>query len=306
MGALARMRRVSLDPKNLITFLITLVLVVGESRYGIVGGYGKLATTLGTAVGTELLLSLFLLGRRPGLQSAYVTGISLTMLLRPQAGLDWPFVVGPFLAIASKYVLRYRGRHVWNPSNLAIAALVLLAPHRIAVLSHEFGNDLAGNAVIWFFGILIAARARILHVTATYVLCFVALAVPRALWTGTPLAAEIGPLTGPMYQLMIFFMLTDPRTSVSTRRGRMLTVAVIALVEAAMRLGNDFHVPGAAIFAPAPPILALSLVGPAAMVLDLRRAARRAPIPTIPACPGPSAPSPIGGKALVKAGERTT
>jgi len=262
-------------PKNLITLLITLILVVGEWRYGIVGGYYKLALTLGSCLVAELALSWFLLGRMPYLQSAYITGVSLSMLVRPQAGLVWPFVVGAALSIGSKYVLRYRGRHLWNPSNLGLAVLLLLAPTQVALLSHEFGNDVLANTVIWSVGLLVAARARVLHISLTYALAFVALAALRSVWIGTPLLAEIAPLTGPMYQLLIFFMLTDPRTTVGSRRGRILTVTLIAVLEAAIRLGNDFDLAWARPFAPAPPIMALAIVGPIALAIDLFRRADR-------------------------------
>jgi len=145
-------------PKNLIAFLITLILVVGEWSYGIAGGYKHIALTLGACVLTEIAFSLLLLKKFPRLQSAYISGISLTLLLRPQAGLIWPFLIGAGLSISSKYVLRYRGRHLWNPSNFGLAALVLIAPDRVALLSHELGNALAGNAVIWFVGLLVASR----------------------------------------------------------------------------------------------------------------------------------------------------
>lgn len=260
-------------PKNLITALITLILVVGEWRYGVVGGYTKLALTLGTCVGTELVLSLLLLGRMPQLQSAYVTGISLTVLLRPQAGLVWPFVVAAALAIGAKYVLRARGRHLWNPSNFGLSVLLLLAPAKVALLSHELGNDVLGNSVIWFVGLLIVWQARMAHITLAYAASFSLLAVLRSFVVGTPVLAELAPLTGPMYQLLVFFMLTDPRTTAAGRRGQIATVVVIALLEAAMRLANDFELPGAAVFAPAPPILALFIVGPIALALDLRRRA---------------------------------
>jgi hypothetical protein len=260
-----------LEPKHYATLLITVIVVAAEISYDAVGGFPKIAMTLGVCVAAEAVLSLFLLGRWPALQSAYVTGISLTILLRPQGGLVWPFVAGALLSIGSKYVLRYRNRHLWNPSNFGIACLLLLAPNRVAILGTEFGNDLGGVVVIWALGLLIASRARILHVSATYALSFAALAGVRSLVTGTRLLAEIAPLTGPMYQLMVFFMLTDPRTTVGTRRGRMITVACIALLEAALRLANDYNLPGAALFAPAPPILALAILGPIALFLDLRR-----------------------------------
>lgn len=264
----------AIDPKYLIVFLITLVLVVGEARYSILGGYERLATTLGICIATELVLSWWLRGRVANVASAYITGISLALLIKPQANILWPFALGAFLSIASKYVLSYRGRHLWNPSNFAIALLVLVAAESVAILSHHWGNDLRINLVIWAFGLAVAWRARVLHVTLTYVACFIVLALLRNLIVGGPLLAELAPITGPMYQLFVFFMVTDPRTTVSTRRGRMVVVAIVAVVETLIRLGGDFQF---ALLRPlyvSPPLLALAIVGPIAMLWDLHRTAR--------------------------------
>ena len=263
-----------LDPRYLVSFLITLVLVVGEARYGILGGYDRLAVALGVCVATELALSRWLRGRFVNPQSAYITGISLALLIKPRVDLLWPFALGGFLAIASKYVLQYRGRHLWNPSNFAIALLLLTAPASVAILSRQWGNDLATNAVIWCFGLLIASRVRMLHVTLSYVACFVALAALRHEIAGTPVLAEIAPITGPMYQLFIFFMITDPKTTVSTVRGRMIVAAAVAVAEAVIRVAGDFHVAALNPLYPAPPILALAFVGPVANLIDLYRTGR--------------------------------
>lgn len=263
------------DPKYLIVLLITLVLVVGEARYSILGGYDRLATTLGTCIATEVLLSRLLRGRVANISSAYITGISLALLIKPQANILWPFALGGFLAIGSKYVLTYRGRHLWNPSNFAIALFVLVAADSVAILSHQWGNDLRINLVIWAFGLAVASRARVLHVTLTYVVCFVVLAVARHLIVGGPLLAELAPITGPMYQLFVFFMVTDPRTTVGTRRGRMVVVAIVAVVETIIRLAGDFQVSLLRPLYPSPPLLALAIVGPIAMWWDLHRQARK-------------------------------
>jgi len=267
-----------LDPRYLVSFLITLVLVLGEARYGILGGYDRLAVALGVCVATELALSRWVRGRFANPQSAYITGISLALLIKPRVDLLWPFALGGFLGIASKYVLQYRGRHLWNPSNFAIALLVVAAPASVAILSRQWGNDLATNAVIWCFGLLIASRVRMLHVTLTYVACFVALAALRHWVVGGPLLAEIAPITGPMYQLLIFFMITDPKTTVSTVRGRIIVAAAVAVAEAAIRLAGDLHVPALNALYPAPPILALAIVGPVANLIDLYRTGRSSPL----------------------------
>ncbi len=269
----ARLGRV--DPRYPVSFLITLILVLGEARYGILGGYERLAIALGVATATELVLSRWLRGSFANVQSAYITGISLALLIKPRADLLWPFALGGFLAIASKYVLQYRGRHLWNPSNFAISLLLVAAPASVAILSHQWGNDLATNAVIWCFGLLIVSRVRMLHVTLTYVACFVALAAVRSLIVSGPLLADIAPLTGPMYQLFIFFMVTDPKTTVSTVPGRMIVAAAVAVLEAAIRLAGDHHLAALSALYPAPPILALAIVGPLGKLIDLYREGRR-------------------------------
>ena len=266
-------RASGVDPRYLIASLITLVLVVAQLRYHMVGGYDRLALALAVCVGTEALLSWFDRGKVVNLLSAYISGISLTLLIKPQGGALWPFVLGGFLAISSKYVLKYRDNHLWNPTNFAITALLLAAPDRVSVLSHQFGNDVTTNLVIWFFGLIIAARVGVLHITLTYVASFVLLNGARALALGQPLLPEIAPITGPMYQLFVFFMITDPRTIVRGRRKQVVVAVIIAVMETLIRFASDRGWPLPTGFNAAPAFLALATVGPVAKWLDLRRRA---------------------------------
>jgi Na+-translocating ferredoxin:NAD+ oxidoreductase RnfD subunit len=266
-----RARTSGIDPRYLIAFLITLVLIAAEFRYHAVGGYQRLAVALLTCVATEALLSWFVRGRIVNLQSAYISGLSLTLLIKPQGGALWPFVLGGFLAIGSKYVLQYRSNHVWNPTNFAIVVLLLAAPSRISVLSHQWGNDLVTNLVIWSFGLLIAARVRVLHITLTYAASYLLLNGLRSVILGQPMLPELAPITGPMYQLFVFFMITDPRTVVKQRHLQIGVAVTIALVEALVRFASDQAWPLPTAFNAAPPLVALWLVGPVAKWIDLHR-----------------------------------
>jgi len=264
-----------IDPRYLIAFLITLVLLAAQLRYHMLGSYDRLVLALGVCVATEALLSWFDRGKVVNLLSAYISGISLTLLIKPQGGALWPFALGGFLAISSKYVLRYRDNHLWNPTNFAICALLLAAPDRISVLSHQFGNDLATNLVIWIFGLIIAARVGVLHITLAYVASFFLLNGLRAAALGQPVIPEIAPITGPMYQLFVFFMITDPRTIVRGRRRQIIVAILIAVMETLIRFASDKGWPLPTAFNVAPPLLALGLVGPVAKWLDLHSAQRR-------------------------------
>lgn len=265
------------DPRYLIAFLITLVLAAAQFRYHMVGGYERLLLALAVCMATETVLSWFDRGRVVNLLSAYISGISLTLLIKPQGGAIWPFVLGGFLAISSKYVLRYREHHLWNPTNFAISALLLAAPDRVSVLSHQFGNDLATNAVIWLFGLVIAKRVGVLHITLAYVLSFLVLGAARALLLGQAVLPEIAPITGPMYQLFVFFMITDPRTVVRGRSRQVAVAVLIAVAETAMRVAAEHGAPMPIAFSADPALLALALVGPVAKLLDLRRPPLRQP-----------------------------
>jgi Na+-transporting NADH:ubiquinone oxidoreductase subunit NqrB len=281
-------RGASIDPRYLIAFLITVVLVAAELRYHMVGGYSRLAVALLTCVVTETLLSWFVRGKVVNLLSAYISGLSLTLLIKPQAEALWPFVLGGFLAIASKYVLQYRNNHLWNPTNFAITTLLLAMPTRISVLSHQWGNDVATNLVIWAFGLVIAARVKVLHITLTYVASFLLLNSARAVVLGQPVLPEIAPITGPMYQLFVFFMITDPRTVVRDRRWQMIVAVIIALAETMIRFGSDQAWPLPTAFNAAPALVALFIVGPVAKWIDLRRGG---PTPAPVSAPAPGSPA---------------
>src|SRR5690242_18597936 len=264
-------RTSKIDPRYLIAFLITLVLVAGQFRYHILGGYDRLVLALGACMATEALLSWFDRGKIVNLQSAYISGISLTLLTKPQGGALWPFALGGFLAISSKYVLRYRDNHLWNPTNFAITVLLLTAPDRVSVLSHQFGNDLGTNLVIWTFGLIIALRVGVLHITLAYLASFLIFGALRASVLGLSVLPEIAPITGPMYQLFVFFMITDPRTIVRERRWQIVVVVLIAIVEAMIRLASDQGWPLPTAFNVGPAFLALAIVGPIAKAIDLSR-----------------------------------
>lgn len=280
-----------LSPPWLISILITVILAVGEWRYQILGGWERLALALGLAMALELALGTLLRGRAPSVQSAYVSGISATLLTKPASGVVWPVAFVALLAIASKYALTYRGRHLWNPTNFAICAMLLIAPNSMSILGGDFGNDLSTNLLIWGLGLVIAYRASVLHVTLTYLVAFLAFAVPRSALNGVPLSIEVAPITGPMYQLFLFFMVTDPRTTVRSRSGRIGVAILVAAMECILRLGNDFGWAWTLPFRPAPAMYALTIVGPAAMAIDLWLAGRN------PRSLAPAGPSAAFGQA---------
>jgi Na+-transporting NADH:ubiquinone oxidoreductase subunit NqrB len=246
----------SLDNKWIAPLFITSILVVGNLSFGMLESYKKTGIAIVASLLTELILSKIYFGKWPILASAYISGISVGILVRSPA--VWPYFVCAVVSIMSKYVLRVNNRHIWNPSNFGIAVLVFLAPETVATLSIQWGNYLLPMIVIWCLGSVIIARLHRFHITGTYVACFIALAFVRSWITGSPWQSEVAPLTGPMYQLFIFFMITDPKTTVKSRKWQAIVVAIVALVEMILRLDQVVYAPFYALF----------MVGPTALLIE--------------------------------------
>jgi hypothetical protein len=248
-----------LDNRYLAPILVTLVLVIGQISFGFLESWSRTFLAIGTAILIEVVLGRLFFGKWPHLASAYISGISIGMLIRSPE--FWPYALCAALSITSKYVLRMDGRHLWNPSNFGIVAMLVLASHVVASLSVQWGNMLLPMVVVWVFGCVIIHRLGRFHITLTYVLSFVAFSLLRAAVTGHPWPAEVAPITGPMYQLYIFFMITDPKTTVRGKRAQCLVVFLVAAVEAGLRLLEFVHAPYYALFA----------VGPVANLVEILR-----------------------------------
>jgi enediyne biosynthesis protein E5 len=256
-------RLLSLDNRFIPPVFITLILLVGHLTFGILESYQKTLLAIGTSILAELVLGRLFFHKWPNLVSAYITGISVGILLRSPA--FWPYALCSLIAITSKYVLRVKGRHIWNPSNFGICAMLFLASEAVASLSIQWGNNLWAMLVIWALGIAIIWRFRRFHICAVYVVSFIVLALLRAWITGEPWQSEVSPITGPEYQLFIFFMITDPKTTVRSKLGQCIVAFSVAVVEFLLRLDQSIYAP----------LYALFIVGPIAMLIEMWMNARR-------------------------------
>ena len=258
-------RRFGIDSRYLAPLLITSILLVGQISFGFLESWSRTFLAIVTAIIVELVVVRLLYGKWPHLASAYVSGISVGILVRSPA--FWPYALCSAISITSKYVLRLRGRHLWNPTNFGIVAMLLLAPDAVAGLSVQWGNNLLPMIVVWVLGTVILRSVGRLHITVTYVGSFLVFAALRAAITGHPVLSEIAPITGPMYQLFIFFMITDPKTTVGPRWAQSLVAVLIAMLETVFRLWQWVYAPFYALF----------IIGPIANLIEIALTAKRAP-----------------------------
>ena len=208
--------------------IVTLAVLLG---YGMVGlgldvGLPQAAVTLAAVQGTQILATWLVGAWRFDPWSALISGLSLCLLLRTESlGLA---AVAAALAIASKFVLRVRDKHVFNPTNFAIVAMLLLTD-RVWVSPGQWGSTATFAFLLGAAGGLVVNRAARADVTLAFLATHALLLLGRSWWLGEPWATPFHRLESGALVLFAFFMISDPRTTPDSRRGRLLFAIVVAL-----------------------------------------------------------------------------
>src|SRR6202034_263092 len=111
----------SLDNRYIAPAFITCILLAGHLSFGILESYQKTLLAIVTSILLELVLGRIFFHKWVHPASAYISGISVGILLRSPA--FCPYALCSAISITSKYVLRVKGRHIWNPSNFGISVM---------------------------------------------------------------------------------------------------------------------------------------------------------------------------------------
>ena len=155
-------------------------------------------------------LGSFLIAVRPDFKSALITALSLTLLLRADS--VWPLIAAATIAIGSKFTLRLHGKHIFNPANIGIVAMVLLTDAAWTTPG-QWGTAVWFAALLAGAGMFITYRAARFDVPLVFLGVFAALIFGRALWLGDPLSIPLLRLENGALVLFAFFMISDPKTT---------------------------------------------------------------------------------------------
>lgn len=276
LASLARRLR---DPRLYQIAVLAALLLYGVLWLDFEVSALQAALLLGTALLTQAACTR--LWHLPAFdpRSALISGLSLCLLLRTSSLLL--AVVAAVITIASKFVLRWHGKHLFNPTNFGIVALMVVT-ERVWVSPGQWGSAAFFAFLMACLGGLVVQRAARADVTWSFLAFYLAVLFGRALWLGQPLAIPLHQLESGAFLLFTFFMISDPRTTPDSRAGRVLFALLVAL-------GAGFvHF---VLYRPNGLLLSLAFLSPLVPLLDRllpgeRHAWRSDPIPV----PAPAPP----------------
>ena len=188
--------------------------------------------------------------------SPLITSLSLTLLLRT----DMALLAGlaAFIAIASKFVIRINGKHIFNPANIAIVTLMLTFD-RVWISSGQWGSAAIGAFALACLGFLVLTRAKRSETTIAFLLAYATIVFGRALWLGDPLSIPLHQLQNGALLIFAFFMISDPKTTPDAAIGRVLYASFVASVAGFISF---------VLYEPHAPVLALIICAPLVPLID--------------------------------------
>jgi len=182
--------------------------------------------TLSATVATQFLFFKFLKIPSSDYRSPLITGLSLCLLFK--TNLIWIYPLAGALAMATKFLIRHKNKHLFNPANAAIVIALILLPNHVWVSPGQWGS------AVWLGFALISLAIIVLNCAgrADMALFFLGswffLIFARAIWLGDPLTIPLHNMQSGALLIFAFFMISDPMTTPDHRGGRFIFAFIVA------------------------------------------------------------------------------
>jgi enediyne biosynthesis protein E5 len=184
------------------------------------------ATYIGTSLALQLSIEIFTKKRYDSWKSALISAFGLCLLLKTNS--LYVAAGAAAISILSKYILRFNGKHIFNPSALGIAVAVYFTGNAW-ISPGQWGS----NAVLFFavisLGFIVVTKVQKLDISIAFLSTFAALLfVRQIIYLGWPMDYFVQSVSTGSLLLFSFFMITDPKTTPNHSLARIVWAMAVA------------------------------------------------------------------------------
>ena len=228
------MSRFPSDPRHYQIAVLASLLVYGMGWLAFDVGWPQVTILLSTVLGTQYLCTKLFGLPAFDPRSPLISGLSLCLLLRANSPL--PMFAAAVITIATKFLLKWNHKHVFNPTNFGIVAMIALTGE-VWVSPAQWGSKLYFAFLMACFGGMVIHKSMRSDVSSAFIVSYAAILLGRAFWLGDPWAIPLKQLQSGALLLFAFFMISDPKTTPDSRTGRILFAVLVALGAAFVQFG---------------------------------------------------------------------
>ncbi|MFK7922822.1 MAG: RnfABCDGE type electron transport complex subunit D [Bacteroidia bacterium] len=217
----------------------------------------RYALLIGICLFSQLVWTRFTTQNYSSWKSAMITALGLCLLLK--ANQFWVLGLAGTIAISSKFLIRYKGKHLFNPANLGIIAAIALTGDAW-ISPGQWGNAAILLFLIGVTGSVVLFKVGRLDTCLSFIITFALLLfIQNVLYKGWPLDHWFHSLTNGSLLLFTFFMITDPATTPNARKARIIWAVGIGVLAFVLTSWQYVHTA---------PIWALVIYAPITAFLD--------------------------------------
>jgi enediyne biosynthesis protein E5 len=131
--------------------------------------------------------------------------------------------------MSSKFLIRLRSKHLFNPGNVGVILALLCLPGTW-VSAGQWGHDVAFAGWFVVLGAVVVRQAKRGDISWAFLIFFLGAVALRVMWLGQRWAVWTHQLQSGSLLLFAFFMISDPMTIPNHHRARILYAALVAVV----------------------------------------------------------------------------
>jgi Na+-transporting NADH:ubiquinone oxidoreductase subunit NqrB len=217
----------------------------------------QIGLTISSCILFQFLFTHFTTKNYSSWKSALITSLGLSLLLKVDA-IYWVFVA-TFIAIATKFLIKYKGKHIFNPANIGVVATILISQHAW-ISPGQWGSNIIYLFIIGSLGFLVIKKVARIDIALSFIGTFGGLLFIRnILFLGWPIDFWLHQMTNGTLMLFTFFMITDPMTTPNNQKARVIFAVLLASIAFYLTTFKHFY---------AAPVWVLLFMSPLTILFD--------------------------------------
>jgi Na+-transporting NADH:ubiquinone oxidoreductase subunit NqrB len=217
----------------------------------------QIGITITSCLFFQLVFTHFTTKNYASWKSALITSLGLSLLLKVDA-LEW-VLFATFIAIGSKFLIKYNGKHIFNPANIGVVGTILLT-HHAWISPGQWGSNIIYLFIVGSLGFLVIKKVSRIDIALTFIGTFGGLLFIRnILYLGWPIDFWLHQMTNGTLMLFTFFMITDPMTTPNNKKARIVFALILAIIAFYLTTFNHFY---------AAPVWVLLFMSPSTILFD--------------------------------------
>jgi Na+-transporting NADH:ubiquinone oxidoreductase subunit NqrB len=186
----------------------------------------QILSVLGSSVLTQFIWTKITSGHHSSWKSALITGLGLLLLLKSTSLLT--LVLAAIVAISSKFVLRIKKKHLFNPANFGIIIAILVFQDAW-ISPGQWGSSALFLFALSVLGGIVLLKIGRLETTIIFLGSLFLMEYFRTVvYQGWEMDVLFHKFSNGTLLLFAFFMITDPMTIPNSRKSRIIWALILA------------------------------------------------------------------------------